>query len=266
MIIGSATTTSARTAVRLAVLPELELRVGDARLELRPASLRLIGFLSLQHGRPVARGVVSSALWPDVSDVKAGASLRSAIWRLGPPGRSVVGASSTHVWLEPDVEVDLWAAEECATGLLTAGALGPGDPVTEAVPQLVHDVLVGWFEDWALAEQERFRQLRLHALDRLGALLLEAGRPGEAIRVGQVAVVCEPFRETAQTVLVQAHLAEGNVVEAVRQFRSFATLLSAELGIGPSRRLAQLVDEALVGAERPVRSRRGGLARPRLAR
>ena len=30
------------------------------------------------------------------------------------------------------------------------------------------DVLLGWYDDWVIMERERFRQIRLHALDRIG--------------------------------------------------------------------------------------------------
>jgi DNA-binding SARP family transcriptional activator len=47
----------------------------------------------------------------------------------------------------------------------------------------------------------------------------------------------EPLRETAQSALIEAHLCEGNVVEARRQFNSFAALLWTELGMRPSPEL-----------------------------
>ena len=265
MSIGSAT--PPRTSVRLAVLPDFSLLVGGRPVELRPASERLIGFLALQCGRAVPRGVASSTLWPDVPDTKANACLRSAIWRLARADVAVVDASATHVQLHRSVEVDLWAATARVTRLLDLASVGPYDVrLDRDLRHLEHDVLVGWFEDWALDEQERFRQLRLHALDRLGAMCLDAGRPADAVRVGHVAVSCEPLRESAQALLVRAHLAEGNVAEALRQFRSFAALLATELGIAPSRRLTRLVDDALVRAAAPSPVTRGRLASPAVRR
>lgn len=235
-----------RHAICLSLLPEDKLLVDGAHVELRPTCMRLVGYLALQSGRPVTRAVASGTLWPDVTAAKASASLRSAIWRLADARTVLVGASTTHVWLDPAVDVDLQAATARATTLIGLDSLGTDDlDLGRDLHHLSSDLLVGWFEDWVLDEQERFRQLRLHALDRLADLLLRAGRPADAVRAAQVAVGSEPLRETAQIALVRAHLAEGNAGEAVRQFRAFADLLDNELGIRPSRVLEQLIGHAL---------------------
>lgn len=254
---------SRRTAICLSLLPDCELLVDGVPVELSPASMRLVGYLGIQGGRPAFRAVVSGTLWPLTTDAKANASLRSAIWRLAGARAGIVGASATHVWLEPSVHVDLRRSTARANTLLDLEALGQSDLHLERDLHLFsNDLLVGWFEDWVIDEQERFRQLRLHALDRFARLLLRAGHPGDAVRVGQVAVGSEPLRETAQTLLVRAHLAEGNAGEAVRQFQVFSDLLATELGIRPSRELEQLIDHAL---DRPAHrqwSTRTDLARP----
>lgn len=251
------------SAICLSLLPDCELFVDGVRVEFRPASMRLVGYLGLQSGRPVPRAVASGTLWPDFTAAKASASLRSAIWRLTGARTALVGASATHVWLEPSVEVDLQSAKARATTLIDLESLGPDELNLERdLHYLSSDLLVDWFEDWVLDDQERFRQLRLHTLDRLGQLLLRAERPGDAVRVGQVAVGSEPLRETAQTLLVRAHLAEGNAGEAVRQFRAFADLLDTELGVRPSRELEQFIGHALDRLAHRERLIGGDQARP----
>jgi DNA-binding SARP family transcriptional activator len=49
------------------------------------------------------------------------------------------------------------------------------------------------------------------------------------------------MRESAQRALIEAHLAEGNVGEARRAFANFRRLSLRELGVPPSRQLAQLL-------------------------
>lgn len=256
-----------RAPLRLSVLPNFTLLAEGVRLDLCPLSQRLVGFLALQGGRPLARSVVSGTLRPETSDAKAHASLRTAIWRLHQDaGTTLVGASTTHVWLEPSIDVDLPAATARAHALHGLESLGPGDvDVGRDLAYLSHDVLEDWYDDWVFDERERFRQLRLHVLDRLGELLLCAGRPAEAVQVGLVAVAAETLRESAQRLLVKAHLAEGNVAEALRQYRTYAALAADELGIRPSVAMETLVDEALARAARPawsLRTRAGAPALP----
>jgi DNA-binding SARP family transcriptional activator len=68
-----------------------------------------------------------------------------------------------------------------------------------------------------------------------------SGRFGEAVQAGLAAVKAEPLRESAQRSLIRAHLAEGNLGEALRQYHSFRRLLLEELGVGPSAELEDLV-------------------------
>ena len=55
------------------------------------------------------------------------------------------------------------------------------------------------------------------------------------------AVRFEPLRESAQQTLVEAHLAEGNYVEALRAYDTYACLVRHELGIEPGPALTALV-------------------------
>ena len=92
-------------------------------------------------------------------------------------------------------------------------------------------------------ERERFRQLRLHALESLSEQLTAMGRLGQAVEAALAAVASEPLRESAHRVLIKAYLAEGNRGEALLHFRGFRDLLSHELGVEPSPRMAELVRE-----------------------
>ena len=92
-----------------------------------------------------------------------------------------------------------------------------------------------------LLEAEDWRQLRLHALEALAVRLIALGRWGEAANAAGAAVRAEPLRESARAALIQAHLAEGNQSEAVREFTRYRTLLDAELGVAPTPRLHELL-------------------------
>ena len=58
---------------------------------------------------------------------------------------------------------------------------------------------------------------------------------------GLAAISGEPLRESAHRVLIEAHLAEGNASEALRQYETYRRLLDEELGLAPSPRMRALV-------------------------
>jgi DNA-binding SARP family transcriptional activator len=81
-----------------------------------------------------------------------------------------------------------------------------------------------------LVERERFRQLRLHALEALCRRLTGDGLHAEAVDAGIAAIAAEPLRESAHRALMSAHVAEGNRGEAMRQTSSAATCCVASSG------------------------------------
>jgi DNA-binding SARP family transcriptional activator len=128
---------------------------------------------------------------------------------------------------------------------LTRAALrltGPAHDAGDAPPPLGllegGDLLPGWDEEWISFERERLRQLRLHALESLSAWFIRRGCYALALEAALKCVAIEPLRESAHCALVAVHLAENNVVEAIRHYEAFSRLLREELGLEPSARFA----------------------------
>jgi DNA-binding SARP family transcriptional activator len=139
--------------------------------------------------------------------------------------------------LSEDVEVDVRSARSVARRLSDPAR---GDEAADLGPFDL-DLLPDWYEDWVIMERERYRQTRLHALEALCELLMARGQHAKAVDAGLTAVTGEPLRESAQRVLIRAHLAEGNLAEAVRQYRAYRELLRGELGVDGSPELEQLL-------------------------
>ena len=104
------------------------------------------------------------------------------------------------------------------------------------------DLLPSWYDDWVIVERERLRQIRVHSLEELSRRLVVVHRYGDAIDAALAAIAADPLRESAHRRLIEAHLAEGNLSEAIRQYKAYAGLLSSQLGIEPSPALDRLVD------------------------
>ena len=78
--------------------------------------------------------------------------------------------------------------------------------------------------------------------------LISSGLFADAVEMAMTAVGAAPPRESAQRVLVEAHLAEGNFVEAHRAYMAYDEMLAAELGVSPSVELAEMVRYGLTSA------------------
>ena len=222
------------TTVRL--LRGFELRRDEEHVLLPPAAERLVAFLALEKGR-MKRVYVAGALWIDSSQEAANANLRTGLWRLRQLPYRLVDTTATHLSLSSDVVVDVYGLAEIAKRVSTNG-LGCGEDEVDSI-MLAGELLPDWYDDWLVIERERFRQVRLHALEALCDALQRDGRYGRAIEVGLAAVACEPLRESAHRAVMRAHLAEGNSHEALRQYELCRHLLHM-LGLDPSHEIETL--------------------------
>src|SRR4051794_9113331 len=70
----------------LHLLGGFDLHIDGRPQMLTAASQKLVAFVALRTAshRGMCRSFVAGTLWPDVSDARAGANLRGAIWRLPP--------------------------------------------------------------------------------------------------------------------------------------------------------------------------------------
>jgi DNA-binding SARP family transcriptional activator len=224
------------TRAGLTLLNGFDLRCDGERVPLPMPSQRLVAFLALQH-QPVLRSYVAGTLWIDASEANAGASLRSALWRLRRLGFDLVEGTNRHLRLEPSVAVDVQDAVRWAERMLEPDSeVSPAD-IRRAIA--FGELLPDWYDDWLVLERERLRQIALHTLEHLCERLAREGRFGQALDVGIAALRCEPLRESAHRAVIDVHLHEGNVAEAVRHYRFYARLLRDRLGLAPSERLQE---------------------------
>jgi DNA-binding SARP family transcriptional activator len=225
--------------IQLSLLNAFTLACDGETIELPLTAQRLLAFVALRDA-PLQRAYVSGMLWTDSSQERAAGSLRSSLWRLHRPGYQLVDATSTHLRLAAGVDVDVHNGLAHARDLL-AGAADIGGDADAA--SLHGELLPDWYDDWVLFERERFRQLALHALEAQAQRLLDVGRPTEALEGALGVVRSEPLRESGHRLLIRIHLAEGNAVEALRQFELCRRLLRDRLGLEPSQQMTELVSE-----------------------
>jgi DNA-binding SARP family transcriptional activator len=169
------------------------------------------------------------------------------------------------LYLDPEVSVDISQLSRWATRIIDGSADGSDIGPLELNPEAL-DMLPGWDEEWVVPERERLRQRLLHGLESLVRQLISRGLFADAIEVAITAVGVEPLRESAQRVLIEAYLAEANVVEARRAYVAYQTMLAEELGVLPSIELSELFSRGVTsGGARRTTARWSDSRNPRLA-
>jgi DNA-binding SARP family transcriptional activator len=220
---------------RVSLLGGFRVEYDGQVVALQPGSQRLVALLALQ-GR-LSRADAARILWPDARDDQAHARMRSALWRLGGcPAVRLVGRS---LIVPSEVTVDLRPRVVAATRLIERRTPEPGD--VDVLDSGSGELLPCWYDDWVLVERERYRQLRLRALEALAEVECERGRYAIAVDAALAVVRMEPLCESAHHTLIRAFLGEHNLVEAARHYRVVEAVLAAELGIGPAPELTALL-------------------------
>ena len=232
----------AQAETRLALLGDFELTYNDRPIPLARSCQRVLALLAL-HDRALERSFIAATLWTEASEERAAGNLRSALWRLRPTGQALIERRSSRLHLARSVAVDLHDARSLAHRLLLSGddygdELGDDD-FDESV--FLHDLLPDWYDDWLLIERERFRELRLRALEALCERLAASGRSSRGIECGLAAIIGDPLRESSHRAVIRIYLAEGNQAEAIHQYRFYRELLAGRLGLQPSQQMSELM-------------------------
>lgn len=224
--------------LRLNLLGGFSMVVDGRSCDVPDGCQRLLGFLALQD-RPPRRPVVAATLWPDKTDDRAGANLRSSLWRLPErSGRRLVAAAGATLQLAANVHVDVRVTESTGWALIR----DPSAVVDDVDPSLfLLELLPGWYEDWVVFERERLAQLQLHFLEALTYVLIKRHRIAEALDVALRLVHVDPLREGSQRALLAVHCAERNIRQAHRQFRHYQQLIRKTFGCDPSPSLRAMI-------------------------
>ena len=175
----------------------------DGSVDLPTSAQRVVAYLALQD-RPVRRARLAGVLWPDTTDVRAAANLRSALWRTR-RSAALIGGDNTGLTLSPLVDVDVHRLRGCAEDAMLARLRGSSGAIVVDL-----ELLPDWYEDWVVAERERLRQIVLRTFSALVRRLVADGRAEEAIDIGLDVVRLEPLCETSQQSLIAAYLAAGD--------------------------------------------------------
>ncbi len=206
-----------------------------------PSSARarsLLVYLVMHHDRPIPRNRLTGLFWPERPDTRARRSLSQALWQiraaLGPAaGRLATGRENVTFGFHPGDWLDVQEFEQKAR-----------ETEQKASIQLYRaDFFPECYDDWALVERERLRELYLGALEQSIALHKQQGDYGQALIYAQKLVAADPLREMTHRELMRLYHLQGRSQAALAQFDTLRRLLSEELNAPPTVATLDLYQE-----------------------
>ena len=230
------------TGISIHLLGGFSIAADGYQLRLPFSAQRVLAALAL---RPTLfdRTQLGEILYPQGRKTQISASLRSALWRAKREvGGPLIESHGPSLGLAQDVTVDLQYWMHKARILTSTPDIEC--PVSDGgeVEALSQELLPTWGEEWLVLDQQRWDQLRLHALERLAERFLEDGRHMEALEAGLAAVSIEPYRESAHRALIRTFIAEGNSEAQSLNISDIAACLLMSPGLRPSSQMKALVD------------------------
>ncbi len=218
-------------------------RRAGAPVRLTDKEFELIALLAATRGS-LSRDRIGEALWDHLDSQEWANNFKVTLYRVRKKlARDVVLADEGGYRLSPAVAVDLRGTEARVRERVAA-------PLDGTVREELRALLAA-FRGGAAARYERFAWAhallaRIHDLvcaagTALAADALAGDRPADALAFARELREIDPFDERACELAVRALLAQGDADGARREYQRYTAGLAHELGMVPSRHLAELV-------------------------
>lgn len=259
---------ASRAAVDLQLLGRFECRVDGRRVPVAPRGRRLLALIALQGPRGLSRTAAGQVLWPDLPRNRQKANVRGVLHRLPP-------LVTEHMQVDDTISLDeCWNVDHAYVVRLASGtgevpatdeaadagdaadthdADGAGDEAgaeERLTPeQLAHPLLPEWDEPCLENPRQRFEDLRVRAMEDLARRHRALGRGGAALTAAEMALATRPTRQTAATLVVELHLDQGNVDDALSVTSRFTETLQHDLGAAPTDDFLALTAELREGRD-----------------
>lgn len=250
--------------LRLALLGGLQVTQGDAPVTGFVSSKvqALLCYLALT-GQPHLRPALAGLLWGEVPEARANTNLRKALSNL----RQLVGdhLSVTNQSVSFDRDSAYWLDAEVfgqqVEAALRCGDEAPSPETAAALSQAVAlyqgDFLAGFyvrgapdFEEWALAERERLRELALRALYLLEGYHAARGENAPAIEHASRLLALDPWREEVHRQMMRLLARSGQRSAALVQYETCRQVLARELGVEPMAETTALYERIRAASAR----------------
>lgn len=226
------------------------------RLHFRTRTMEALLIYLASQGRPLGREILAELLWPERTQEQARTNLRVAIHRLREQIDPYLLVTRQSVAINPDSEIFLdteqFEAHLSAGQLMAATVLYRGD------------FLDGFyldgspiFEQWALLERERLRNLVIAAYQQLIDQTASAGEGDAAIAYAQRLLSLDSLHEPTHRQLMRLLAQAGQRSAALGQYESCRHLLISELGVAPDEMTTALYQQIRHGEDIVVAEQAG---------
>jgi DNA-binding SARP family transcriptional activator len=210
----------------------------------------LLAYMILHHDRAIPRERLTGLFWPERATQRARRALSHVLWQirraLGPAANRIVTEHDAIIFvLCPGDRLDVEQFEAFVkTSINSSGASAADTHNLESAVALYRaDFLSGCYDDWALVERERLRELYLRALERLITMHKRRSDYEHALAFAQRLAAADPLREAAHRELMRLYHLLDRPRAALEQFATLCSLLAEELGVSPSHATVALREE-----------------------
>jgi DNA-binding SARP family transcriptional activator len=194
----------------------------------------------------LSRDRLTDLLWPDLGENAARNAFHVCLHRLKSRlgDDNVIARTREGYRLGSEVRVDLWEIDRALGTLRTDGALDARQAAgLRDLYERLRATRPPKFEAWEWFEQteRHLRELRCEVSQALAKHALAEHRTQDALALCHEMIAYDPCDEPAREIAIRAYLQSGDRAAALRHFRQYRDVLSAELQCEPSDALAKLV-------------------------
>ena len=224
----------------------------------------LFAHLVMQPDRPIQRDLLAGTFWPELPDSRARRRLSHTLWQIqdvvNAPGASHLDVTtdtlafkaSTPYWLDvEEFDRHFSTVPNDRQDKLRFESL-EASRLRQCVELYRGDFLAGYFDDWALVEQDHYRQRYLSALRRLVDATKANGAYEEALAFARRLTHHDQLNEEGYREVMRLSFLLGRTNDAIDQFERCRSVLEEELGTSPSPATVEIYEKIL-------RQRRAGI-------
>lgn len=231
------------TQIRAELFGPLTLYCGDEQLDFSgsTSARTLLAYLLLRRGRPQSRLKIAGIFWPEMDEARSRRSLTQALWRIRSllPDHLETDAQHIHIPKTPSLVVDVEDFESLTDSYSRFDVITPEEKLAcaqslrQAVDLYRGDLLEGSYDDWALAERERLRELYLRSLENLIEIEKSRGDYTQALDFALKLAQADPFREAAHREVMRLYFALDRPEAALTQYENCVKVMSERKNSAP---------------------------------